>query len=317
MFDKITIRSKVSYDDCTFLANHHCLHTWINAEGTQVEYRSSEYSKITGVEISIKRNILTLKTSLHKYWNNRNYGMLRNDNTFTVSEAKSAFQMLFSENRLHPGKVKITQFEIGLNLNVSYDPLSFIEKVKHIPTSINKSMFIDANYHINRQRTTEKYKDIRKYYKIYDKSWEMMEKRRQPTMQRDNKTKILRIETCYRRHNDWSDKFFTDNNIDRLVNRFYSEWKSLFFYKDVIGKKGARNSENERARVLINEGKESYLESTKNDFDNKKISENQYRTIREFIRDFDNIQSKFNIIISNQEKEYNKLLFSVYNRAKN
>jgi len=316
MFDKITIRTKLSNEECVHLSHSHFLHFWINSDGTQVEYRSGEYSKFSGVEISIKKNVLSMKTSLHKYWNNRNYGMLRNDNVFTISEAKSAFLMLMSENRLHPDKVYITQFELGLNLNVSYDPLTFIEQVKHITTSRNKQMFIDANYRINRQRTTEKYKEIRKYYKIYDKGWEMMEKRRQPAMRGDNKTKILRIETCYRRHNDRSDKFFTDNNIDRLINRFYSDWKNLIFYKDVNGKKGTHKSEIERAKMIINEGEESYLKYIKSDFENNKISENQYRTIREFVRDFKKVQSKFRIIISKQEMEYNELLFRVYKDAR-
>jgi len=315
MFDKITIRVKLSNEECVGLSNLHLLHVWTNADATQIEYRSGDYSKFSGVEISIKRNNLKLTLSLHKYWNNRNYGMLRNDNAFTISEAKSAFLMLLSENRLHPNKVYITQFELGLNLNVSYDPLTFIEQVKYITISHNKQMFIDANYRINRQRTTEKYKEIRKYYKIYDKGWEMMEKRRQPVIQSYIKTKILRIETCYRRHNDRSDKFFTDQNINRLITRFYSDWKNLIFYKDVNGRKGTRKSEIERAKIIINEGEESYLNIAKSDFDNRKISETQYRTIREFARDFDANRNKFRIITSKQELEYNELLFRVYNNA--
>ena len=128
--------------------------------------------------------------------------------------------------------------------------------------------------------------------------------------------KILRIETCSRRYKERSDKFFMSNNIDRLVNRFYLEWKNLIFKKDVIGKKGTRKSEIDRAKLRINEGEETYLKNAKSDFDNKLISENQYRTLREFNRDFKNDQSKFDIIISEQEKEYNELLYSTYNRAR-
>ncbi|MEI6554220.1 MAG: hypothetical protein WCL70_01375 [Paludibacter sp.] len=312
MFDKITIRAKLSNEECVWLSQLHSLHVWTNADVTQIEYRSGDYSKFSGVEIHIKNNVLTLKNSLHKYWNNRNYGMLRNDNAFTVSEAKSAFQMLLSENRLHPGKVRITQFEIGLNLNVSYDPLTFIEQVKHLPTSRNKQMFIDANYHINRQRTTEKYKDIRKYYKIYDKGWEMMDKKRGQTIPTGFIQNNLRIETCFRRHNDMGDKFFTDINIDKLVRRFYLDWRNLFFARDVIGKKGTRISEIERANILINEGKDSYLSAIIKDFDNRKITEQQFRTIREFIRDFDKHQYKFQIKISKQENEYKELLYKAF-----
>lgn len=316
MFDKITIRAKLSNEECVHLLHLHSLHVWTNTESTQVEYRSCEYSKITGIEITIKRNILTLKTSLHKYWNNKNYGKLRNDNLFTVSEAKAAFEMLLHENGLRSNQVRITQFEIGLNMKVSYDPLTFIEQVKHLPTSRNKQMFIDANYHINRQRTTEKYKDIRKYYKIYDKGWEIMDRKRGQAIPIGSIQNKLRIETCFRRHNDRCDKFFADINIDRLVSRFYSEWRNLFFLRDIIGKKGTRKSEIERASILLNKGKDLYLSDTFKDFENKKITEQQFRTIREFIRDFDNHKNKFQSKISKQENEYKELLYSTFDAAR-
>ena len=320
MFDKITIRAKLSSKDCWRISNQHHMTCWNNTKCTKVEYRNGEDSKITGIEVSIKNDFLTLKTSLHKFWYLRNYGVLRNDKLFTVSEAKSAFEMLLFENGLVAKNVYITQFEIGLNLNVSYDPLTFIEIARSIQTTSNKMMFVDANYHINRQRTTEKHKDIRKYFKMYDKGFEMNQKSKEPKkikmVMMATMPKILRIETCSRRYKERSDKFFMSNNIDRLVNRFYLEWKNLIFKKDVIGKKGTRKSEIDRAKLRINEGEETYLKNAKSDFDNRLITENQYRTIREFIRDFKNDQSKFDIIISKQEKEYNELLTSTYILAK-
>ena len=74
-----------------------------NFNKTEVEYRSSNYSNISGVEIYIKRSKLILKTSLHKYWQNKCYSKLRNDNLFTISESKLAFEMLLSEN--HPDEI--------------------------------------------------------------------------------------------------------------------------------------------------------------------------------------------------------------------
>ena len=181
MFDKITIKAPVSKEDCIHLIKLHHLQVCKIENETQLKYRSSQFSKISGIEVRIVRNVATLKTSLHKYWNNRCYWQLRNDNVFSVSEAKLAFEMFLSENGLSPAKVKITQFELGLNMNVSCDPLSFIERVQYLPekaeNNLNKIMFIDANYRINRQKTSEKHKFIRKYYKIYDKGWEIMKEK--------------------------------------------------------------------------------------------------------------------------------------------
>lgn len=315
MFDKITITSKISNEECAFLAEYHCLKSFINYNHTEVEYRSSNYSNISGIEIFIKNNKLSLKTSLHKYWQSRCFGKLRNDNLFTISESKLAFEMLINESRLKPENVFITQFEIGLNLNVSYDPLTFIELVAYIPTSYQKEMFIDANYRKDRQRTTEKYKDIRKYFKIYDKGWQIQDKEKQPMKDRTNTEKKLRIETCHKRCRIVSNKFFSDSNLDRLKCRFYDEWKSIHFYKDVIGKKGCRLSEIERAKIIINHGKDYLTSINNNDLKKHKSTSNQSRTVREFIRDFDKLKHKFEIIISDQEIEYNKLLFNAFKEA--
>lgn len=317
MFDKITITAKVSNDDCTFLEEYHSLKVFNNFNKTEVEYRSSNYSNISGVEIYIKRNKLILKTSLHKYWQNKCYSKPRNDNLFTISESKLAFEMLLSENRLKAESVFITQFEIGLNLNVHFDPLTYIELVRYIVTSSdkNKEMFIDANYRKNRQKTTEKYKDIRKYYKIYDKGWQLQDKERVQLSKRTNIERILRIETCHKRYKAVSTNFFSDSNINRLKVRFYNDWKELQFYKEVIGKKGCRLSEIDRANIIINYGKDYLTKIINAELKNYSSTPNQHRTVREFIRDFDKLEHKFKVVISEQERDYNNLLFSTFNIA--
>lgn len=342
MFDKITIRAKVSGEECVHLAQLHHLHVWTNEAGTQIDYRSSEYKKISGVDVKIQRNVVTISTSLHKYWQKQNYGRLRNDNIFTVSEARAAFEMLLFVNGLIATKTRVILFEIGLNMPVSFDPISFIELVKYIPRKNDikndKIMFVDANYRINRQKTSEKHRDIRKYFKIYDKGWEMEDKKRKPANpcaslvpltpppagtplkkgenQEKNVDKILRIETVYRRKNDRSDKLFTDENISRLAKNFYLEWKDLFFFRSVRAYKGARKSEVERASIIINYGAEEYLRTTKEDFERGKITQKQYRTIREFIRDFDENDKRYKTIVSAQEKEFKALLYSVFDMTR-
>jgi len=338
MFDKITIRAKVSGEECVHLAQLHHLHAWINESGTQIDYKSSQFKKISGIDVKIERNVVTISTSLHKYWQKQNYGRLRNDNIFTVSEARAAFEMLLFENGLIASKTKVILFEIGLNIPVSCDPLTFIELVKYVPRKNDikndKIMFIDANYKMNRQKTSEKHRDIRRYFKIYDKGWEMKDKKRnkeQPQAPKGDvkiesqepraksqeprtgtEDHILRIETVYRRKSEQSDKFFTDENISRLAKNFYLEWKDLFFFRKVQAYKGARKSEVEKATQIINYGSQDYLERTKKDFERKEITEKQYRTIREFIRDYEQDNKRFKTIISHQEKEYKSLLYNVF-----
>lgn len=316
MFDKITIRAKVSSEECAHLATLHCLQSWVNSENNKVNYRSSQHANTTGIQVQIYNNKMTLKCSLHKYWEKRNFGKLRNDTMFTISEAKSAFEMLLFENGLIASKVNIIEFELGLNMYVSYDPITFIEKAGYIFTAkkITKEMFNDANYKKDRQRTTEKSPNYRKYYKIYDKGWEMEKKSRKKKEEQDQETKEykLRIETVHRRYNERADLFFSDQNIKQLVQLFYVEWKDLFFFRDVRAYKGARSSEIDRARFIINYGTEEYLKQIKSQLSLKKITDKQYRTIREFIRDFSENEHKYKTIISPQEKEYNMLFTRVF-----
>lgn len=323
MFDKITICAKVTGEEIAHLADLHQLHVWTNSNNTAVEYRSGKLSKISGIEVKIyklkkadNKFTMTMSLSLHKYWERRKYGKLRNDTLFTISEARAAFDDLLFENGLIYEKVRITFFEIGLNLPVSYDPIEFIELVNYIGIT-EKLMFVDANYNKDRQRTTLKPKQYRKYYKIYDKGWEMAEKRRTPIDdERKPHANILRIETVYRRQNERSDKFFTEDNLNRIVKRFWIDWKDLFFFRQIRAQKGRRNSEKQRAYKLVNSSPESYLSEAKNELKLKKITEKEYRTIREFIRDYNEEDGRFKTIITKHEKEYNRLIISTYKQAK-
>lgn len=327
MFDKISIRASISDEESAHLAHLHRLDTFKSEDGGRIIYKSNDYSKFTGIVISITNNKLTLKTSLHKYWNKRNFGRLRNDNVFTLSEAKSAFEMLLFENGLLPERTRIVYFEIGINLNVSYPPLSFIEPVIYLPRkneqTIDKDMFIDANYRKNRQKTTEKHKDIRKYFKIYDKGWEMKSKvRSQKPEDRSSsgfqvpgtEKYILRVETVYKRHNEKASTFFTDENIKRLVNRFMIDWKDLFFYREIRAYKGARKSEVDCALQIVNSSYEEYVNHIRAELEQGRLTPKQYRTMREFARDFEENSDKYKVIISKQEQEYKRIFMSEYGK---
>jgi len=330
MFDKIKITADISDNECVCLAKKHRLRTIINANSEVVGYSGTDYSKISGVIAKIeckKRNTLHLSVSLHKYWQRENFGKLRNDNLFTVSEAKVAFEMLLFDNGLITERVKVCYFEIGLNLNVSYSPLSFIELSKYGLFNSKKKghrrkiMFIDANYQTNRQKTTSKY-GVRKYYKIYDKGFELREKKRgkekklTPMPEDENGVKILRVETVYKRHCEKATTFFSSENVKRLIYLFYLDWKELNFEKNIRAEKGARKSEIERAKIIVNIGAEEYKKQIKEDLAEKRITEKQHRTIREFIRDFESQETKFKTVISPQENEYNSLFHKTLSVSK-
>jgi hypothetical protein len=127
---------------------------------------------------------------------------------------------------------------------------------------------------------------------------------------------ILRIETVYRRYNEKGDTFFSDENLKRITQRFWVDWKDLFFYRKVRAYKGARKSEVEKAHMIVNYGPEEYLKRTKQQFMDKDITTKQLRTIREFIRDYEQNSHKYKTMISYQENEYKSLLYKVFSYTK-
>ena len=307
MFDRVMFSAKLSDAECEHIAKIHGLQTWSN--GACVEYRTERIDNITGINIKIKNRKLKMSLSLHKYWNRSNFGKLRNDNTFTISEARSAFEMVCFENGLLPERVTITNYEIGLNLNVSSTPINYIHKTVNFAT---KAVYIDANYRPNRQRTSEKYDDIRKYFKMYDKGFEMASKefgsKRAAGMETSN---ILRIETVYRRCTYKATDFFTERYINTILNRFYLDWQNVIFFREIRADKGARKSEIEMARMIYDNGVANTADEARKAFKDKKITQKQCRTITDFCKKW-GLDSKkhFYQIVSFEEQEYKTLFYS-------
>ena len=131
---------------------------------------------------------------------------------------------------------------------------------------------------------------------------------RQKADSTDKNEHKLRIETVYRRHSERAVDFFTDENLNRLAKRFWVDWKDLFFFRDVRAYKGARKSEVERARILVNSSEEQYMQLIRKDFEEKRITEKQYRTQREFVRDWKANMHRYKELVSPQETDYKRLI---------
>ena len=316
MFDWITIRARVSDEIRDKLVAKHSLREWRGSNG-RVDYDSSDVSKITGLIISIRNNVVTIRTGLHKYYNNRNFGsgVGRNVTLFDRESAVAAFHNLLAENFLREDATKVLKFEIGLNLHVKYEPVEYIKLIRAIGTQ-SKCYFEDANYRLNRQKTTEKHKDIRKYFKIYDKSFEVFEKeRRKEVREKGIEENILRVETVYKRNSTKADNFLSNSNINRLFDQFFEDWSSAIFLRHTRAEKGIRKSELDRAERIFNIGPEEYLKQSAELYKRGNLSAKQYRTIREFVRDFSENKRKFKVEISPLEKEFFKVLKSTFSKC--
>ena len=175
--------------------------------------------------------------------------------------------------------VTVTYFEIGLNMRLSREANEYIRLVSSVGE--NRKLFNDANFEENRQKTTEKSRCRSKVLKMYDKSFEYRSKGKAV------ESNILRLETSYRRQNIPLSEFFNDAFVFRLVSQFFRDWHSLSFPHQIIAEKGTKGSQIEKARRIMEVGRDAYLTESRKDMEAGIITPKQYRCIREFVQRWD------------------------------
>lgn len=295
------------------IAEHNNLEQWKSQNSER--YESPEIARTEDVYMSIKNNKLQIKCSLHKQYYKMIYGKLENDGLFTTTEARRALYTLFNMVGVSPNQARITYFEIGLNIPTENEPLQYIELIQSITTGKikkEKEVFQDANFKKDRQKTTERYKSIKKVFKVYDKGFEKADRKRiEPTNE-----KILRIETIYRRQSIYVNDFFATDNLNRLTATFFHDWQGVEFSRGMTAEKGTRTSQIESAKKILLLGRQAYLEQAKQEFNAELLTEKQYRTIREFVRDWDFNKHKYKMLPTKHEIEYKEKLSKWFNLAK-
>lgn len=310
MFDKMIFNAQIDFvrDAERIARKHHLIQC---TEGNEIYYQSSALSNIEGIWWKIRGKTAQIKCSLHKiFWRCR-YGTLDNSQMFTISDAKQIISELLDEWDINPEQVRITYYEVGLNIPVDHDPIEYISLAESIGVMRNRELFNDANFEKNRQKTTEKSKNIKKVFKIYDKGFEARDKGR---LCEGN---ILRIETIYRRQSVSLIDFFSEKSIYNIIHTFYRDWATIGFRQRLTADKGIKSSQIDKAEALLRLGRDDYLRSTYERWKSGHLTDKQYRTIREFINSWDEIKCHFRMIQSPHEIEYKTKLLSLFNEAKN
>ena len=238
-------------------------------------------------------NRLKITGSLHKYYSYLETGSLTNFDSFTMLQAKATFERLILNTGINPDKVEITFFEIGINVKLPIEPKTVLEAIHSIGKHKEKIFLIDANHKDNRQVTTERHRDYRLYFKIYDKVFEMLDKqnRRTPTG-----LNIIRIETVHRRcEKTFLKDFLNLENLIRLQNLFFNEWENLNFYNDITAPKGTTRGKIDLIRNIIYKGKNEVLSQYKSQYENNALSKRQFYTVKEFVNNWEAIRHEFDI----------------------
>lgn len=250
---------------------------------------------------------LKVECSLHKYFNEI-YGRERNNsNLFSMSEARESLDCLLNEKEINVQNLRIYNYEIGLNLNVSHDCRAYLDKMKSIgPLGNEKPFYVNPRYKDERVRTTVFHNHTRKYFKAYDKVFESIDRKRKAIPEGN----ILRIETVNRRlDNCFAIDFFQPENLKKMVEAFFRDWRTIQFRQDIITPKGTGRARQYLCLDIINKGKDAVLAEAKERHVNGSLSDWEYRSIREFIaHEWDTIKKSIVFIQSDEEKEFRQLL---------
>lgn len=268
-------------------------------------YTSGKECRLSSLYIALQGNKATIKGSLHKLYNNLKTGRADNSGRFTMEQAQEAFILLEDITAIAFEKAKITYYEIGYNIQVERNPSDYIRKARSIGEANEPLLYEEARVNEGKQKSTRRTKAKKKYYKIYDKQQETKEK------QRRDIPPTLRIETAYKRQSKSLEEFVKPSNLYRLKRAFVKDWGSLEFRREYQGRAGVHQSQATRIAEISELGKDEYLQRERERLDAGTISPKQYRTIREFVRDFDKHKDKAKAIISKEEKEYQIAIYQL------
>lgn len=290
-----------------------------NSRGGVVFYDNKDTKNLAhqkGVYICIETNQkLKVETSLHKFFNETNSGDRSNYNLFSMGDAQKSFNHLLLEKAIPGTDLRVYNYEIGMNLNLSMNCRSFLDKMKSIgPVGGEKQLYVNPRYKDERVKTTVFHNHTRKYFKVYDKVFELKDRKRKNIPDGN----ILRIETAFRRLDGCiAADFFATDNLKKLLESFFKDWRTVQFYQDIITPKGTGRARQHLCVEIIEKGKDLVMQQAKERHKNGALKDWEYRNIREFItREWDVIKKEITFLQSNEEKEFRELLRVSYTLLK-
>lgn len=294
-------------------------HLQTNSRDGEVCYsneKTKNFLQQNGIYISVDTSgRARIEGSLHKYFNEISGNERNNYNMFKMSEARKTAKSLLFDKGIAEEDAKVYNYEIGLNLYVSKDCRKYMEKMINIGTlGDERELYVNPLYvnprHRNERMKVTGHKKVRKYFKVYDKVHECIEKKRKVIP----KGNILRIETVYKRLDNCTvERFFHPDNLKKMVEAFFKDWRTVKFEQSLITPKGTGRAKQKICEDIINKGRDAVLKEAKNKHEDGSLSDWELRNIRSFIaHEWNEIKSSIVFVHSEEEKEFRKLMRENY-----
>ena len=196
----------------------------------------------------------------------------------------------------------VTYYEVGVTMKMPRPATEYISLCEEVAGRV---MWNDANYPVDRQKTSEKSKFYRKVLKIYDKTFEGTSKGRKV------EHNVLRVETVYRHQQVPLLELISNDTMMKIGRVFYNDWNEARFIRDVEAV-GVKMSQLDKAREMVRLGVDRYKEKYKALYMEGKLTKKQWETIRNFARSWPKEKEKYKEIERDEEKEFREKLLALY-----
>lgn len=300
MFDKVIIKARIDVDDIDTIVLRNYLEQC--TEGDELFYKSTAYANFDGCFIEVRGNLLKCKCSINKLYEKEQSGKLGNSKPMTFRNAVRTIKSLLLRLCVKPENAVVTYYEIGVTMKMPRPATEYISLCEEVD---NRILWNDANYPVDRQKTTEKSKYYRKVLKIYDKTFEGISKGRKVDHN------VLRVETVYRHQQIPLVDLISNETMAKIGRVFYNDWNTSRFVRDVEAV-GVKMSQLEKARELVRMGVDRYREKYKAMYLEGKLTKKQWETIRNFARSWTEEKDKYKEIEREEEKEFREKLLALY-----
>jgi hypothetical protein len=301
MFDKIIIKARIDVGDIDTIVLRNYLEQC--TEGDELFYKSTAYANFDGCFIEVRGNQLKCKCSINKLYEKERSGKLDNSKPMTFRDAVRTINALLNKLCVRPENAVVTYYEVGVTMKM---PRPATEYISLCEDAAGRVMWNDANYPVDRQKTTEKSKYYRKVLKIYDKTFEGVSKGRKV----DNN--VLRVETVYKHQQVPILELLSNETMAKIGRVFYNDWTAARFVRDIEPCGGVKMSQIDKARELMRLGVDRYREKYKAMYQEGKLTKKQWETIRNFASSWHHEKDRYKEIERDEEREFKEKLLNLY-----
>ena len=300
MFDKIIIKARIDVGDIDTIVLRNYLEQC--TEGDELFYKSTAYANFDGCFVEVRGSQLKCKCSINKLYEKEQSGKLDNSKPMTFRNAVRTINTLLSRLCVKAENAVVTYYEVGVTMKMPRPATEYISLCEEVSDRV---LWNDANYPVDRQKTTEKSKYYRKVLKIYDKTFEGISKGRKVDHN------VLRVETVYRHQQIPLLELISNDTMTKIGRVFYNDWNAARFVRDVEAI-GMKMSQLDKAREVVRLGVDRYREKYKALYMEGKLTKKQWETIRNFARSWPDEKEIYKEIEREEEREFREKLLKLY-----